>query len=334
MITYPAAVTNDLKQTISDWFDNREVCDDDKFNAFFNRVLNRDLPRYNQLLRIEPGVSQYDWLVQKYREAQLTKTETGTNSKTGSVERDISDTQSGTKGNTRTFNTTDTTDRDVTGSETHGGTYSRNKGYGKTSTNSGTIGNSGTRVETGSVSDSGTNSSSNDHKALGKAAPQSVSYANQSGMPSTLDWSYPGSQGEDTNSASGSSSNTTTFNNHTFTDNNTTTDARKTTLGGTDTETDTDARTVTKAGTDDGTVTHTGTITDSGSNSLSKTVSDDTSTSLTETGSKSGTDRTQETGRDVDIATLLSNAKGFIMGTNAWEWLSNQLEVCFMGIYD
>ena len=53
VITYPAAVTNDLKQTISDWFDNREVCDDDKFNAFFNRVLNRDLPRYNQLLRIE-----------------------------------------------------------------------------------------------------------------------------------------------------------------------------------------------------------------------------------------------------------------------------------------
>lgn len=59
-----------LQQTIYDWFQFRPVCDNDKFNIFFNRVLNRDMGRYNELLRIQPGISNYDWLVTKYQETQ------------------------------------------------------------------------------------------------------------------------------------------------------------------------------------------------------------------------------------------------------------------------
>ena len=49
------------------------------------RVLERDYPRYNQLLRIEPGVSQYDWLVQRYLEAQTRATKDGDTTLTHNV---------------------------------------------------------------------------------------------------------------------------------------------------------------------------------------------------------------------------------------------------------
>lgn len=58
------------KQSIYDWFQFREVCDDTKFGVYFRRLLNTTLIKYDQLLRIEPGISQYDWLVQHYMERQ------------------------------------------------------------------------------------------------------------------------------------------------------------------------------------------------------------------------------------------------------------------------
>lgn len=71
-MTFPETVDDALKQTIYDWFQFRPVCDDDRFNVYFNRVLNRDIGRYNELLRIQPGISNYDWLVTKYQETQWT----------------------------------------------------------------------------------------------------------------------------------------------------------------------------------------------------------------------------------------------------------------------
>lgn len=70
------------KQTISDWFGLRIVCDDDNFPRFFNRVLARDYPRYLQIMRVQPGISgtQYDWFVQEYAAAINTVTNSITNS--------------------------------------------------------------------------------------------------------------------------------------------------------------------------------------------------------------------------------------------------------------
>ena len=70
-ITFPETVDAALQQTIFDWFQFREVADDYKFPFWFVRLLNRDISQYNQLLRIEPGISSYDWLVSKYRELQI-----------------------------------------------------------------------------------------------------------------------------------------------------------------------------------------------------------------------------------------------------------------------
>lgn len=332
---WPETIPEALKQTINDWFWYREVCSDDKFNWYFNRVLNGCYSRYNQLLRIQPGISDYDWLVQNYKELQTMKSESGSTSKISSTDKTTSLTESGTNGNTRTMNTTDTTDKDTTDSKTHGGTLTTATTYGKTSTNSGTLKNEGDRTETGSISDSGSNSSSSDQMNLGKSNPQSISYSGAtSGMPSGLDWSYPGSQGEQKVSSSGTDSNTRTFNNHKTTDDFTQTDARSNALGGTDRTVNTDARTESGAGTEDSSVTHTGTITDAGTNSASKSGTEGIEGEETTSTTGSSTDRTIETGRNVDIATLLTNAKQFIIATTAWSWLKEQLEPCFMGVYD
>lgn len=326
-------MTEDLKQTIDDWFWSREVCDDDYFNRFFNRVLENSLGRYNQLLRIQPDISQYDWLVQNYKEAERLTTASGTSSKSNTVSRETDSTDTGTNGNTRTLNTRDVTDRDGTADDIHGGTLTKETTYGRTSTNSGTLKNAGDRTESGSITDSGTNSSTSDQKSLGKNSPQSISYSG-SGMPGTLDWSYPGSQGENATTSSGTDSNTRTFNNHKTEDDFTQTDTRANALGGKDTVLDTDARTLRRTTTDDIDVAHTGTIQDAGTTSVRKTGTDSTESEETATSGNSGTDRLIETGRNVDIATLLNNAKQFIITTSAWTWLREQLEVCFLGIYE
>lgn len=105
-------MTDDLKATIFDWFQYREVTDEDRFNVYFNRVLNRDLPTYEELLRIQPGYAAYDWLVEEYLELQRTHegensvTRTGNSkaTKTGTVELvgANSQTTSGTNGSTTT----------------------------------------------------------------------------------------------------------------------------------------------------------------------------------------------------------------------------------------
>lgn len=52
------------------------------------RVLNENVRRYEQILRIEPGVAEYDWLVQRYLESQTTENVAGNK---------ITDTEGGTE---------------------------------------------------------------------------------------------------------------------------------------------------------------------------------------------------------------------------------------------
>lgn len=345
-MTFPAAVTEDLKQTIDDWFGCREVCDDNKFNLFFNRLLNRDLPRYNQLLRIEPGISDYDWLVQNYREMQRDLTESGTSSRGVEIEGTESSTLTlNSKTNTKTFANADErshTDFKVTEQITEGDLQTE-VSYGKTTTN----GNSqsgedyqvtNTHEITGKLVNKSTDNTSVSQRSLGKNAPQSASYGggSQNGMPAAFDWSYPGTQNETETKGNGGNTTNETYgaDNYKETDTSKVKDLRKVTLGGKDTTKETDTRVHERETSGSYTDAHRGTITDiqTGGETTSKTSGSETN----ETGSssKTGLDRIQETGRNVDPATLLTNAKSFIMGTNAWVWLAGQLETCFMGIYE
>ena len=65
-----------VEKAIFDWFKYRYIGfdDPDKFLDILRRNIAVNYPIYSQKLRIQPGISQYDWLVQTYRERQLTTT--------------------------------------------------------------------------------------------------------------------------------------------------------------------------------------------------------------------------------------------------------------------
>ena len=62
-----------VQGAVYDWFKYRYIgfSDQEKFLDILKRNVAINYPIYRQKLRIEPGVSQYDWLVQTYRERQL-----------------------------------------------------------------------------------------------------------------------------------------------------------------------------------------------------------------------------------------------------------------------
>lgn len=62
-----------VEKAVADWFKYRYIGFEnvDKFTDIFRRNVAINYPIYQQKLRIEPGVSQYDWLVTQYQERQI-----------------------------------------------------------------------------------------------------------------------------------------------------------------------------------------------------------------------------------------------------------------------
>lgn len=156
---YPEQIDDALQGTIFDWFQYRNVVDNNKFPSFFKRILNRDYDRYTQLLRVQPGIAEYDWFVENYLERQTTGTttdkQTNENSVTGSSE------------STRTDNLTEGVQRATHNSVTNGGTdivdtSSKNEGSSNV-TNSGTdtVTNTGENTTTNSGTDTTTSTNTN-----------------------------------------------------------------------------------------------------------------------------------------------------------------------------
>lgn len=122
-----------VQQAVEDWFRYRYIGFEDtaKFLAVLQRNVAVNYPIYKQKLRIQPGVSEYDWLVTTYRERQF-----------------------GTKGS----NTSKTTRGDDTTTTTGDGTKTRTMDYGRTNdlTKTGTVGvsseSSNSNVRTGGQS--------------------------------------------------------------------------------------------------------------------------------------------------------------------------------------
>lgn len=355
-VQYPSEVDSAFQNTVFDWFQFREVCDNTRFPVYFKRVLDRDYKRYRQLLRIEPGISEYDWLVQKYEESQIvtdrdnttsgtttqaTSKENGgtiTDAKTGGLTSTksgtIDDTTSETKGINRSIIGSDDTTSTLSGSDTRTDNLADSKSVTKSkSITKDYDGDKTTTLDGETVS-----------KELGRDNPMSASYAG-TGFPSSMDWTNPSSQAENQETRDDST--------RTITDDTTTT-----TESGTDTTSGTNTGTVTTAygkidtreNDNTQTTTETDTInrtfgresgetrTDSITGSNTKTL--DTTEDTTVTGSNSTSNAFDETvqkintGRDIDTSTLLSNASAFIKGSSAWAWMSSRLEVCFLGIYD
>lgn len=347
-ITYPTTVDDPTKSLIHDWFQYREVCDNEKFNTFFNRTLNTSMRKYRQLLRIQPGevvefddgverVVTYDWMIQEYHELQhetsvegeMTESISGDNSVTRNT------TDEGTK--TTTMVGDDQTAKSGMTSVTQTGTTSGATGNVTTQDlEDRTTGTTTTDTATGqsNTTDHDGDNSSND-KSLGKAAPQSISYSGGSGMPSNLDWQYPSSQsevdhtGEDNYTEDGTTSTSGTSETEV---NDTVTRTGDTTSSGTS---ETESQSVSEGTNAEGIEFDTERMTaESDSRAGVQTESGATSSGKMGSNSTDTMHREMSQGRNIDIATLLDNAKNFILGSSAWDYLYGQLDKLFISIYN
>lgn len=364
----------DLQTTIFDWFQYREVCDDERFPVYFRRILLRDINAYNELLRVQPGYAHYDWLVNQYNETETTsRTEgtstqnvAGTNEKTGDVivknagtlEHLGSETTSheGTDTNTATYDSASTQNGEVThtadeNTDTSGTADTQNI-YGKTSTTTPGITETST-TEYQDAADS-KDSSINGKKSVNKNAPQSISYSNATaGQIPSLDWGYMTGQEQD------ETTQTNTYGKH-----NTSTS----TVSRNGNDVIADGGNDSSHSSDSGNTKHTADNKDTYNNLETKHSGTDTSensygsstitsfdgrkdktdgTNTTTYGTKDASDttttsndrndtlnRSQSTGRSGNAAAILKEACAYIEGTSAWIWFRARLESCFYSIYD
>lgn len=354
-VVWPAACDNATKGLITDWFGYRECCDKPAvFNLFFRRALEKNLPHYYELLKIEPGqeftdaeghtkIVSYDWLVKNYKARMVETSGTGATTKI----------LTGSGGTTRTITNDGGETVTMYGSDMeHKGQIvnrgiedSKSEAVEKTGSSQ-TVSESGSSTDyeshtdydasaSGSHSDSGTDTS----VSLAKAEPQSISYGSaqtpQSGLPNALNWSYPGSQaeGKNTNSSSGTTSETS--GSDTDVDGSSDTSASASSATGT---MDNESREVSGYRQDNstdeserqfGTQRTTEKVLNGGS-----TIEDvkDTEDSEETSSENAGVSKEQESGRDIDIATLLEGAKRFIMGSDAWDFLYREVDKCFIGV--
>ena len=354
-IVWPASLDNPTKYLIVDWFGDRECCAKPaKFNLYLRRTLEKNLPHYYELLKIEPGqkftdadghekIVSYDWLVKNYK-ARMVET-----SGTGATTKIIT----GTGGTTRTITNDGGETVTMYGSDLeHKGQVtlrgiedSKSEAVEKTGSSQ-TVSESGSSTDyeshtdvdasaSGSHSDSGTDTS----VSLAKAEPQSISYGSaqtpQSGLPTALNWSYPGSQaeGKNTNSSSGTTSETS--GSDTDVDGSSDTSASASSATGTMDSENREVAAYRQDNSTDETERQFGTqrTTEKVQNGGS-TIEDvkDTEDSEETSSENAGVSKEQESGRDIDIATLLEGAKRFIMGSDAWDFLYREVDKCFIGV--
>ena len=267
--------------SIGKWFRNRIVCDDFQFDNFFDRQLDLVLPRYNKLIRLEN--TEFDALVNVYRERQVTDTGSESGTESNSIEKEGESVKSGTVTTIRTPNL-------------------RVEDEGENASTSSTETTSHSEGET-------TSSGTTSNKSVSKQNPQSISYGSAvAGEIPALDWSYPSSQQQSAGSNSGG---TTSENDGSGTSETT----QSGTNGNVQTTTGTDRSEQRSA--------------DSGTTSGSETSEKERAITT------SNLKREIFTGRDgLTPQDALREAMSYVKQSSAFAWLKEQLEVCFLSVYD
>lgn len=352
--TYPEIIPESLQETITEWYGLRYVCDNDNFERFFNRILSRDYHRYNELLRIEAGAGYnmragYDWLVNSYLEREVVTEGSGTQST--EVETEL-----GAKSETVTTPNTETI---VEGSDEmkHGKVETRQHGL-KTETTYGlqtetTYGRTdGTEAEAWEETGQGTTSNGT---SASKASPASVVASYADTTQSTASVTDTGRSGPDGWNVQATIGNNTSFNSElsaptaiSKNDANTVTktalargSSENRTAGGSDTTENSGKDTVENSGSD--VVTNSGkdergifrTTTEMGTVTVSEEKSGGDKTTTAAENAHADTVHEIHTGRSGEnMAWALTQAKQYIATTSAFEWLSQQIEPCFYGLYN
>lgn len=340
---YPSSVDAATQATILDWYQFRHVTDDEKFGTYFSRVLNRDYHRYRQLLRIEPGikgdtgfVTNFDWMVSEYLEKM--------------DEIEYNEGVSGTSTDTENGTKTSTGSSEDSGSDTLRKSGSDTTQYGKTSANTESV-NTTTSKQGKTDSSSASESRA---QGLARSNPMSQSYTDaqmDAYSDKALDIkeitdshdNFAGYTIEEGISTGGIHNLHEKF--PAVKINNPTTSTDSYTANGS----------IAKAR-DEGNTSTIGvngsTSSDSGSDSINYNTTDtntygkrtDNENSTTDTKVKMGssestnegssTYKTRHSGRTQSPQELLEKAKAYIETTSAWEWLKEQLDVCFMSNLD
>ena len=137
-----------VEKGIEAWFKYRYIGfkNENKFLDILRRNVAINYPMYEQKLRIEPGVSEYDWLVQTYRERQL---KTNGSSENTRIHGDDTSTRTATtsEDGTTAYGKTATTTHTGTDTGTHTGTDTRNDTANDTADHTGTVGSTHTGTE-------------------------------------------------------------------------------------------------------------------------------------------------------------------------------------------
>lgn len=242
---FPLEIDDALRETIKKWFKYRRLCvsNPEKFILFFQRVLLSNYLRYRELLRIEPGVSKFDWLVETYREMQNTRLATISDEELSILNGTVTGQTTGTKNGTviddgtisevdtnlKTNNLSEVIDETVaqSGADTREKTDERTDNLAKNRS----VDDEMTRTDNLTSQSNGTSNTEDHygsyHNEISKSNPMSASYNNnpvQSGamipngdsgqLINILDYQYLDAQGlsndKSNNRTSGNDSNTTT----------------------------------------------------------------------------------------------------------------------------
>lgn len=318
--TYPSIIPGELQAVIYDWYQDREVANDEKFPLWFSRLLKKEYHHYEQLLRIEPGISDYDWLVTQYRELQRYDNETDSTQDSLAITRRLTISENvSTEGEAH-----DTISGQHSETEETEATYTKSESRTKDQDDTTTGSSSSTTDRDSETYDKG------DTKTLRRALPMQTLYGGQDPWYATknisdqlFDWSTAteqdgtGSENRTTESddTSVSSSNTISFESD-VTDRTTGTNTDEKTVSGSGSSSQTKNNTHEDATTKDGTHTNTG--------------SDSRHTS----GERENLSQEITSGRNGQIAIMLENAKQFIENTDAWAWLETRIDTVFMGVYE
>lgn len=299
---FAALFVNTDEATVSnlyEFYKYRTPCDN--FPHFIRQTEILFASQYKKLLRDESVT--YDAMVSEYMERLVVDDRSGKNSRSGTgttTEKTTGGmTEKGTSENIRTDNLQQNTE----------GTNN--------STTTNDLQQSTTGDTSGTTTDNSTTTDTSKTAGMSKTNPQSVSYSSASaGAIPSLSWTSADGQTQQEESE------TTTVN-----DSRTNSETHHNVVKNTGT--------ATTSADDNHTVTNTGTVSDDGKTTreTSQNGSKDGSTTTTEEETKSETGTTKEryTGRHgYTPAEMLEKSRDYILGTNAFKWLCEKYNSCFV----
>lgn len=372
-IESPEEADRVLYQTVQDnvylHFKYRQVCDNTRFADYFHDTLNRSYRRFNELSRIEPGISKFDWMVEEYLESERTHTGKGSETKDSNADKTshkgqsitVSDNGSNSTAHTGTVTTSDKTgsESNTTGNQTT--TYNGSKTVTENGNTSEKTDYTGSETRNAvrtpelktAVKDTGKNTTDTTNRSMAKAMPMEASYnAAAGGDLPQLNWSNPSSQAQtevkdtqntESNSETNSTGKETTNETKSFTgrsDSKTGSGHKETAESFSDrSDTVNGTETVKTSGTNDGKTTydeHNGGT----SNRTMITSFGDGEDSEKTTGKEAvnsqeeAIDREIHTGRHGNVSDILASAQDYIKSSSAFKWLIAQLEEDFLQIFD